>query len=108
MARRAMQQKERRLWSERFLGYQAKWFIFPIVGLFTFMQLIAHDGGVYGAIDKGADASTLNQLYFPNWSFADGVQLIQMTIAVIVILIGFAIFIRYAKWHYANHGIALD
>jgi len=108
MARRSMQEKEPRLWSERFLGYQAKWFALPIMGLFVFLQLLTHDGGIYTQVAHGGDASALGQLYFPNWSNDEGTQIARMTLVGMIVLGAVAIFIRYAKWHYANHGIALD
>lgn len=101
-------EKEPELWSRRFLGYRAKWFLLPIVGIFAFMQAIVHDGGIYGAVERGADANTLNQLYFPQWSFDAGTAILRIMLGVIVALVGVAIFIRYANWHYNNHGIALD
>lgn len=101
--------KEPRLWSERFLGYQAKWFVFPILGLFTLAQIAAHDGQVYSAIESGqSDINALSQLYFKEWSHSQDSQIIGMMFVGMMVLAGLAIFIRYAKWHYANHGIALD
>lgn len=83
----------------RFLAEQkARYVLLPIFGLFVFMQLVNHDGVIYGAIERGeADSSALEERYFPQWTFEDGVMIIRATLAAIAALVVYAVLIRAAQ-----------
>lgn len=99
--------KTPRMWSEYLMNHQAKIPCFMIIGVFVFAQLVTHDGQLYTQFERGGDPNGLQQLYFPQFSHQDDRNLLYLSLVVILILAVYAIMIRVAKWHYANHGISV-
>jgi len=94
-------------WSKGWHLQKARYPLLALIPLYSFLGLILHDGSIYATVESGeADINTLNQLYFSSMT-AD--QLINWMRALLIIgatLIGYAIFIRIAQWHYNQHSIS--
>jgi hypothetical protein len=81
-----------------FAEQRARYVLFPIAGLWIFIMLLAHDGQLYNALQNGnADASILQQLYFPTITDEQGTQIARATLAAIIILVAYAILIKIAQ-----------
>lgn len=83
----------------RFFGEQkARYPMFAVAGMWIFIMLLTHDGQIYAAIASGnADGSALDELYFPQWSDLQGTQIAQVLFAGIILMIGYAIFVKIAQ-----------